>query len=86
MRIRVEVVGGEEVDRVADFLRSWVDVEVLQGLDETRGALEQVLVDSRPVVAQLVLSIAVLVDDLHLFDDGRLAALTGAWRRRKRGE
>jgi hypothetical protein len=57
----------------------WSDVELLHGTDEGFGAINDILVDGMPVEAQFVDAVAVLVDDLHLLDNGRLAALTGTF-------
>jgi hypothetical protein len=56
----------------------WGNVELLHGADESFGAVNDVLVDGMSVQAQFVDAVAVLVDDFHLFDNGRLAALAGA--------
>lgn len=54
----------------------WSDVELLHGTDECFGAVNDIFVDGMPVETQFVDAVAVLVDDLHLLDNGRLAALT----------
>ena len=65
------------VGPVAGDLR--LQVELAHGADEILGAVDQVLVDGESIEGQLVDGVAILMDDLHLFDDGRFAALAGAW-------
>jgi hypothetical protein len=78
MSIRIGV-NGELHDEFAvlnvfgDF---WSNVELLHGAYEGFGAVNDILVDGMPVKAQFVDAVAVLVDDLHLLDNSRLAALT----------
>jgi hypothetical protein len=78
MSIRIGV-NGELHDEFAvlnvfgDF---WSNVELLHGAYEGFGAVNDILVDGMPVKAQFVDTVAVLVDDLHLLDNSRLAALT----------
>ena len=57
------------------FGNFWGNVELLHGADESFGAVNDILVDGMPVKAQFVDAVAVLVDDLHLLDNSRLAAL-----------
>lgn len=56
------------------------DVELSHGADEGFGAVDDVFVDGETVHGELVLGVAILVDNLHLLDNGRLAALAGALR------
>lgn len=55
-----------------------VDVELAHGAYQGLCAVDDVLVDGEAVHGELLLRVAILVDDLHLLDDGRLAALAGA--------
>ena len=57
----------------------WSDVELLHGTNEGLGAVNDILVYGMPVEAQFVDTVAVLVDDFHLLDNGRLAAFTRAF-------
>jgi hypothetical protein len=60
--------------------RLGLDLELAHCANEGLCAVDDVLVDGEAVHGELLLRIAVLVDDLHLLDDGRLAALAGACR------
>jgi hypothetical protein len=76
IRVRIDSELHDELavlNVLGDF---WSDVELLHGTDEGFGAVNDILVDGMPVKAQFVDTVAVLVDDLHLLDDSRLAALT----------
>jgi hypothetical protein len=84
----VERLLGVGVDGVVDEIvaelvvagRLGLDLELAHCADEGLCAVDDVLVDSEAVHGELLLGVAVLVDDLHLLDDGRLATLTGACR------
>ena len=52
-----------------------LDLELPHGADEGFRAVDDVLVYRQAVHGELLLCVAVLVDDLHLLDNGRLAAL-----------
>jgi len=60
----------------------WSNVELLHSTDQGFGAVNDILVDGMPVEAQFVDAVAVLMDDLHLFDNSRLAALTRTFAQR----
>jgi hypothetical protein len=53
-------------------------LELSHGADEGLCAVDDVLVDGEAVHGELLLRVAILMDDLHLLDNGRLAALAGA--------
>jgi hypothetical protein len=82
----VERLLGVGVDGVVDQVvaelvvarRLGLDLELAHGANEGFGAVDDVLVDGEAVHGELFLGVAVLVDDLHLLDNGRLAALAGA--------
>ncbi len=59
--------------------------ELAHGRDDGEEALDGVGVDDGPVVLALVRAVARLMDDLHLLDDGRLAALAGTWKAKQQG-
>jgi hypothetical protein len=83
MSIRVWV-NGELHDELAVlnvFGDLWSNVELLHSSDECFGAINDILVDGMPVKAQFVDAITVLVDNLHLLDNSRLAALTRTFAR-----
>jgi hypothetical protein len=84
----VERLLGVRVDGVLDQVvavlvvarRLWLYLELSHCADEGLCAVDDVLVDGEAVHGELLLRVAVLMDDLHLLDNGRLAALTGACR------
>ena len=53
----------------------WSNVELLHGADKSFGAVNDIFVNGMPVKAQFVDAVAVLMYNLHLFDNSRLAAL-----------
>lgn len=55
-----------------------LDLELAHGADEGFCAVDDVLVDGQAVHGELLLGVTVLVDDLHLLDNGRLSAFAGA--------
>lgn len=84
----VEGLFGIWVDGVVDEVvavfvvagRLGLYLELPHGADERLCAIDDVLIDGEAVHGELLLRVAILVDDLHLLDDGRLAALSGACR------
>lgn len=55
------------------------DVELVHRLDHRLCAFHQVLEYGGPVVVQLIVRVALQVNNLHLLHNCRLAALAGAW-------
>jgi hypothetical protein len=78
LRPGLERVVEQEVTIIFVDVVHGLDLELAHGTDDSLGALDQVLEDGRSVVVELVFAVAFQVDDLHLLDDGRLAALAGA--------
>jgi hypothetical protein len=84
----VERLLGIGVDSVVDKVvaelvvarRLGLDLELAHCADEGLCTVDDVLVDGEAVHGELLLGVAVLVDNLHLLDDGRFAALAGACR------
>jgi hypothetical protein len=78
MSIRIRINGElhNELAVLNVFGDFWGNVELLHSSDECFGAIDDILVDGMPVKAQFVDAVTVLVDDLHLLDNSRLAALT----------
>jgi hypothetical protein len=65
---------------VAQFGVAWIltrNVELSHGANKGFGAVDDVLVDGQAVHGKLLLRVAVLVYNLHLLDNSRLAALSG---------
>jgi hypothetical protein len=75
IRIRVNGELHDEFAVLNVFGDFWSNVELLHSSDECFGAINDILVDGMPVKAQFVDAVTVLVDDLHLLDNSRLAAL-----------
>lgn len=77
-RIRVDGV----VDKVLAVFgvprRLWGDFELSHSTNEGFCAINDVFVYGETVHGELFLGVAILVDNLHLLDDGGLAALSGA--------
>lgn len=54
-------------------------VELPEGVDQSAGTVDQVLVYRQAIHGEFVHRIAVLMDDLHLLHDGRLSAFAGSY-------
>lgn len=76
--ICADVVVLEVLHVVSDLRGGGLDVELVHGADQPLGALEEVFVDGDAVHGQFLDGVSILVDDLHLFHDCRLAALSGS--------
>lgn len=76
IRVGVDCELHDELAVLNVFWVFWGYVELLHCADESFGAINDILVDGMPIQAQFVDTVAVLVDDLHLFDNSRLSALT----------
>jgi hypothetical protein len=77
-RVRVDGVLDEVVAVLVVARDLGLDLELAHGANEGLRAVDDVLVDGQAVHGQLLLCVAILVDDLHLLDDGRFAAFAGA--------
>lgn len=55
------------------------NLELAHGTDEGFCAIDDILVYGQAVHGQLFLGVTVLMDNLHLLDDGGLAAFARAW-------
>lgn len=75
IRIGVDCELHDELAVLNVFGDFWGYVELLHCADESFGAIDDIFVDGMPVQAQFVDAVAVLVDNLHLLDNSRLAAL-----------
>lgn len=73
--VRVDCELHDEFAVLNVFRDFWGYVELLHCADESFGAIDDIFVDGMPVQPQFVDAVAVLVDDLHLLDNSRLAAL-----------
>jgi hypothetical protein len=56
-----------------------LDVELLHGADYRLCTVDDVLIDRKPIHGELVSGISILMNDLHLFDNGGLSAFAGAY-------
>ena len=72
--VRVDSVVDEVVAVLVVAGDFWLDLELPHGANEGFCAIDDVLVYGQTVHGELLLCVAVLVDDFHLLDNGRLAA------------
>lgn len=77
--IGVHAVGREELDEVLDSGTRRFEVELFVGSDEGPSGFKEVFIHSRAIHGELFNCVAILVDDLHLFDNRRFAAFSGAY-------
>lgn len=80
LRVGVDCVVEQVVAELGVARLLGANVELSHGANEGFCAVDDVFVYGQAVHGELFLRVAVLMYDLHLFDDGRLSALSGACR------
>jgi len=71
----------EEIEGATNFVSRCdrFKIELSQSLDDVTGALQEIFPNEWSESDELVTTVAILVDYLHLLDDGRLSGLAGTW-------
>lgn len=84
--IWIDAVGREELDKVLDSGTRGFKVELFVGTDEGSGGFKEVFIHGRAIHGEFFNCVAILMDDLHLFDNRRFAAFSGACVRARLAE